>query len=91
MNPKPIKRQICLILIILATSLINPLAAQKKQKAPATPTISAEEQFEEELHRNIFSIFKAHVSDENDTVIIIAGIPLGQSGSTNVIKVETVH
>lgn len=70
MNPKPIKRQICLILIILATSLINPLAAQKKQKAPATPTISAEEQFEEELHRNIFSIFKAHVSDENDTVII---------------------
>ncbi len=28
--------------------------------------------------------------DPGDTVIIIAGIPLGQTGSTNVIKVETV-
>jgi len=30
------------------------------------------------------------MADKGDTVIIIAGIPLGQSGSTNVIKVEVV-
>ncbi len=30
------------------------------------------------------------MADAGDTAIIIAGIPLGQTGSTNVIKVETV-
>lgn len=56
------------------------------------PLLIAEENTAEELFREaIFAAKKAGYVKKGDRVVITAGMPLGVSGNTNMVRVEEVH
>lgn len=56
-----------------------------------TPVLAAPFKSVEELyHESVNLSLKTGIIHEGDTVILVAGIPIGRSGGTNMIKVETV-